>query len=149
MTECGPGQIQICKSHRWRRSALTLVGVMPTHLMHTHTAEAIQVSLFLQVSYLPCARRQQVLRHAVSKQRKERSPEETAETKGALLPLTPASTPQEVEDFVLERFQQNLVRSLTDIDGSHSPFFDVCLHLGAFVCVCLSCHYRRLRQPCP
>ena len=46
--------------------------------------------------------------------------------------------PQEVEDFVLERFQQNLVRSLTDIDGSHSPFFDVCLHLGALVCACAS-----------
>ena len=34
---------------------------MPTHLMHTHTAEAIQVSLFSQVLYLPCPRRQDVL----------------------------------------------------------------------------------------
>jgi hypothetical protein len=57
---------------------------MPTHLMHTHTAEAIQ----------------------------------------------------EVEEFVLERFQQNLVRSLTDIDGSSSPFFDVSLHLGVFALPC-------------
>jgi len=53
---------------------------MPTHLMHTHTAEAIQVSLFSQVLYLPCPRRQDVLRHAASKRRELEK--ETAETKG-------------------------------------------------------------------